>query len=779
MRMFRIIIFFMMFLAVSCMKEDIREPYVVSEEVKVALEMSVAGELPRTKEIIDPDITDATVVQDVIKNFWILQYDGTADGSLLVGEPEYYPDMDKFLNPESEGGDGGKVRLVRSAGNNKNRIVILANTFDPLMTFPKDSDFGDLKKQGRYVNDAEGHLSSSGGDKYIQFNGTTEVSVNESSQIRCYLKRNVARISITIRNSSEDVTVNSWQIRSVPSVSYYFNDYALPETFPALVDFKAIDYPVHTPATPLAPGSGDAEPYVVYVPVNKRGTDARVASEQKKNEYAMTGATFLQVNASYGEGVPIQYTFYLGENMTTDFNILPNKAYSYVFDISAQGSSSTDSRVKELGLVDFTKTEVANCYVLNPAQTAGVRREFRIPVSRVDEFWGGNGYENVPNYTLGSSKSWEVKIISANFDNSGNKVRLEKSTGTGSQDYFSVTVAPDLVDDRTVGSVIVALYVGDDQACWSWHLWVTDYAPEEAFLKTPEKTTYSYAVPGGAVHRYSGSLWTSDTGKYRNSFMMDRYLGAFDSFSYTGKGTGSMYYQFGRKDPFFGLDSYTFGKKWVLQSYEGIRDGAPGDPEASVKYAIHNPLTFITTSERVAWTVGTKYNPSTFDGNIKWQDPYTSLQYVSSAGGSAQLREKSIFDPCPAGYKVPDSDIWGDFRRQTDARPTTNVSVGSEMKRGFPLFSSVNKGMYYWPYSETGGVMDKAPEYAVYYPALGVIQQNGTSTYNPGRDVYVAAADPYRIDKPYYPHANDAGTLGKNTGLGRSHASPVRCITIQ
>ena len=89
MRMFRIIIFFMMFLAVSCMKEDIREPYVVSEEVKVALEMSVAGELPRTKEIIDPDITDATVVQDVIKNFWILQYDGTADGSLLVGEPEY------------------------------------------------------------------------------------------------------------------------------------------------------------------------------------------------------------------------------------------------------------------------------------------------------------------------------------------------------------------------------------------------------------------------------------------------------------------------------------------------------------------------------------------------------------------------------------------------------------------------------------------------------------------------------------------------------------------
>ena len=133
MRMFRIIIFFMMFLAVSCMKEDIREPYVVSEEVRVALEMSVAGELPRTKEIIDPDITDATVVQDVIKNFWILQYDGTADGSLLVGEPEYYPDMDEFLKPESEGGDGGKVRLVRSAGNNKNRIVILANTFDPMM----------------------------------------------------------------------------------------------------------------------------------------------------------------------------------------------------------------------------------------------------------------------------------------------------------------------------------------------------------------------------------------------------------------------------------------------------------------------------------------------------------------------------------------------------------------------------------------------------------------------------------------------------------------------
>ena len=183
MRMFRIIILFMTFLAVSCVKEDIREPHAVSEEVEVALEMSVAGEMFQTKEIIDPEITDATVVQDVIKNFWILQYDGTADGSLLVGEPEYYPDMDEFLKPESEGGDGGKVRLVKSAGNNKNRIVILANTFDPLMTFPKDSDFGDLKKQGRYVTDTEGHLSSAGDDKYIQFNGTTEVAVNESSQI--------------------------------------------------------------------------------------------------------------------------------------------------------------------------------------------------------------------------------------------------------------------------------------------------------------------------------------------------------------------------------------------------------------------------------------------------------------------------------------------------------------------------------------------------------------------------------------------------------------------
>lgn len=745
-------------LIVSCVKEETWENDVLNEAVDVCVRLEVTGEGGDTKAVVDPQVENADL-RDIIKNLWVLQYDGTGDDARLIGEPQYFSNMDIFLSPVAENGFGSRVKLVRSSG--MNRIVFMANTFNPLMSFPKDSDLGDLKKRWTIVEDTESFLASSGSDKYLMFNGSVEVSVTDEATISCRLKRNVAKVSIRLINSSSNVTINSWQIRNIPSISYYFTDYDLPAGFPSVSDFSAVDYPTCVPESPLLPqgqaASAPYEEYTIYLPVNRRGVDNRVTSEKQKNYFAPASATYLQVNASYDNGLPIQYTFYLGENLTTDFNILPNHLYTYDFNITAPGDADTDTRVKELGLVDFTQTELANCYILNPAQTEGVRRKFMIPVARVDEFWGGNGYENNPNYTLGTSKNWTVRIITTNFVNDG-KLEITKASGTGKNDHFEVTVAP-----NTVGNAIVALYAGGEQACWSWHLWITNYSPDEAYSKVPQDGVYSYSVTSGVVHRYKGGLWGNE---YAKRFIMDRNLGAWDAGKLDGKYHGAMYYQYGRKDPFFHSGSEGY-ENYDTRSSADI-EGANSDPAAPVMIAVNNPLTFISSDSWGAWTTGNKYNPASMDNTILWMDPYTSSKYTSSP------REKSLFDPCPPGYCVPKSGTWSDFKLNTETSPTTNINGGASPDRGFKPF---DQGFMYWPYPE-GGATDVLPDHPVYYPAAGVRQPNSTPTwYGLGNNIYMSTASMSSAIQVYTLHATTASVRAARTDMGKNHGITVRCVT--
>jgi len=749
-------------MAVSCIKEQAWENGSCSDVVEVGMRMEIVGEDIQTRAVVDPAISESTQVQDVIKNFWVLQYDGTSDAAKLVGEPRYYPSMSEFLAPVGDEGYGGRVKLVRSSGDN--RVVILANTFDPLMTFPKDEDFADLKKRWKEVTGPESFLASSGNDRYVMFNGSTVVKVNDGVNVSCLLKRNVAKVSVRLINSSSDVTINSWQIRNIPSISYFYtDDYALPSEFPSLNDCRLIDYPVVTPDDPIGPNADPAASsaetsFTFYIPVNKRGTDERVTGQALKNSYAPTGATYLQVNASYAGGSPIQYTFYLGENLTTDFNLRPNHAYEYEFNISARGDADADSRVKELGLVDFTQSELANCYMINPAQTEGVRRTFMIPVARVDEFWGNKGYENVPNYTLGATKPWRVEIIACNFDNSDENVKFTKSTGVGSNDYFEFTVAP-----GTVGNAIVALYASDDQACWSWHLWITDYAPEEAYSKTPEAGVYSYSVTGGVVHRYEGTIW-QEGGEYEKRFIMDRNLGAWNT-GYNGGGNGTLYFQFGRKDPQFGNRSnITVGKFTTVNIKDDNIDLAN-----TVQYSVQNPLTLIYPGGRTEWTKGNDYNPDIFDETIIWQDPKTK-KGGENAGG------KSIFDPCPIGYCVPKAGTWNDFRINTAEKPTTNINAGTEMNRGFLYYnggSSPSYMCFYWPFPTNGST--DLPPMTVTYPIYGfkdASQSVGSITSLNFAYSSTPSSRTYAKTFKIYPE-----TIDPQSNYQRNLAFGVRCVT--
>ena len=755
----------------SCSDDIVEHPLMQMEIVDVALSLIIEPEISETKSIVDPEGENLNIA-DFIHNFWVIQYNGTTDDAMIVGEPLYYT--------YSQFSDDGQIKLIPSSTDNT--VVILANTFDPAMTFNQRSTLKDLKIRWKSVTGPESLFAKYEGNQYLMFSGIDTKTIGQETRIECELKRNIARAKIIVKNSSGGkVTITDWQIKQVPHLSYYVNNYELPDLYPTASSTSTIDYPVMYPSDATRNEEDGSYSFTTYLPVNKRGRNESNTNPGYKNFYAPAGATYFQINGTYKvqagneeHDMPISYVFYLGADMLNDFNVLPNHSYEYIFDIQGVGNAEDDYRVKDWGVVDFANSddEIANCYVINPATVENVHRMFKIPVKRVDEFWGKE-YADKPNNTLGGTnpKDWEVKIIISNFDTQG-KLTFTKPEGTGVVDsnndleYFAFTVAP-----GTTGNAIVGIFTDSStQPLWTWHLWITDYVPDEAFSKRPEEGVYQYSVTGGEVHRYDNGIWDID---YAKRFMMDRDLGAPNNYQYLHAGNGSCYYQFGRKDPFFGQNS-SFYEGFSVEHYSNLA-GVVGN---IVEWSVRNPLAFIQSETAIGyWTNDELYNPeyNAATADILWQDPYTSvLKYGDSA------KEKSIFDPCPPGYCIPKHGVWNDIRTNNLDKPTTNNNKIGTMERNFKdIDLSGNVVVSYWPYPDSGDP-NNVPSTPIYFPLTG---------YKNGANVVAlrGVPEPYII----YQSANQSARsknfrktikVGYNDG-GADNVKwwgyAVRCVTVR
>jgi hypothetical protein len=191
------------------------------------------------------------------------------------------------------------------------------------------------------------------------------------------------------------------------------------------------------------------------------------------------------------------------------------------------------------------------------------------------------------------------------------------------------------------GNAVVKVYKKDDPdktAVWSWHIWVSDYDP----------TT---------------NLWDPTTAggtSIQNVLFMDRNLGALEAtLSLASRG---LHYQWGRKDPFPVQDE-------LIQFATG--------PISSAVDAIRHPSTFYLTSKMPNdWL-------SVQDDNL-WNTD----------------NKKSIYDPCPAGFRVPqdggpDNSHWSGL--------SLNYTTGED--------AGTIWGTSYWPaagyrHAKTGKVLD-------------------------------------------------------------------------
>jgi hypothetical protein len=195
------------------------------------------------------------------------------------------------------------------------------------------------------------------------------------------------------------------------------------------------------------------------------------------------------------------------------------------------------------------------------------------------------------------------------------------------------------------GNAVVALFNNTtSKIVWSWHIWVTDYAPDDADVGASDGR---YDTPdGGFIAKYT----SEGTGAATNVFM-DRNLGALSN-SAGDLSSKGLCYQWGRKDPF-----PTHWQNWTYDTEEPTLYDASGTPSTSLismtvvtsltgdnnlEYSINNPATYLTV-------VGT----GAADNYGDWYSATAGNQNNSLWGAGST---KSPYDPCPAGWRLPSNN---------------------------------------------------------------------------------------------------------------------------
>lgn len=302
-------------------------------------------------------------------------------------------------------------------------------------------------------------------------------------------------------------------------------------------------------------------------------------------------------------------------------------------------TSLTANQVRKLLVTPaFENPELLpNCYVVSPGET------LYIPVSKAFGVWSKNDVlAGEGGSMLGSMSAgviWEDVRYLLNDD----QITV---LGNGSKAVIQIRTTP-----GASGNVVIGLTI-DGEIRWSWHLWITDYDPDD-----PQ-----------TLKRKDGRIF------------MDRNLGAMTA-EYGNADAMGLQYQWGRKDPVPCPSKWEDIATRPVWNGFGVKIGFSTAANTSairdnLVASINNPMSLIkSVSTPYDW-----YSTEKNQGENRW----------NAADGS-----KTEFDPCPRGYRVPVSGFGG-------ASPWYNCRTN-----GFPWLNGVIwEDLGYWPAAgllESGG----------------------------------------------------------------------------
>ena len=218
---------------------------------------------------------------------------------------------------------------------------------------------------------------------------------------------------------------------------------------------------------------------------------------------------------------------------------------------------------------------------------------------------------------------------------------------------------------------------------------------------------------------------------------MDRNLGSLSMEKGNPKGFGLLY-QWGRKDPFLGsssISSNTIAKSTITTWPSAVSSDSSN---GTIAYATANPTTFI------------KYNES----NEDWY--YTGSSSTDNTRWTTSESSKSIYDPCPAGWRVPDGGSNGVWSK----------ALGSSSDFYYP-YNSTNEGMNF------SGKFGSAS--TIWYPASGCRSGSDGMLYNLGNCGYFWSASP-SDNYAYGLSFSGGGFVFLSDDDHRADGQSVRCL---
>ena len=260
------------------------------------------------------------------------------------------------------------------------------------------------------------------------------------------------------------------------------------------------------------------------------------------------------------------------------------------------------------------------------------------------------------------------------------------------------------------GNAVIAAKDANGTILWSWHIWLTDQP--------------------------QGQEYFNNAGT-----MMDRNLGA-TSATPGDVGALGLLYQWGRKDPFLGSSSIHYDSMVEAKSTITWPSAVSSNSSnGTIAYATANPTTFIG------------YNSSNYD----WY--YTGTSATDNTRWTTSESSKSIYDPCPAGWRVPDGGDNGVWSK----------ALGSSSYFDDHIYDNTNEGMNF------SGKFGSAS--TIWYPASGWRLYDDGSLGGVGNGGVYCSASPYDSFAYYlYFYNNGAVLPSDNFDFFRADGHSVRCL---
>lgn len=382
--------------------------------------------------------------------------------------------------------------------------------------------------------------------------------------------------------------------------------------------------------------------------------------------------------------------------------------------------------------VDLSAGGTANCYV---AHTNGV---YKID-ARIKGNGGSDGRSNyIAAHGLEIEGAAYAELLWESRHDGDKTMSREIIDGTpiykGGYIAFST--------GRSEGNALIAVADIQGNILWSWHIWVTDN----------EITVHDHINPEGEV----------------TAQIMDRNLGALNNIPMDLANRG-MHYQWGRKDPFtpvrspyyagtesrdlpeYNETNYSLGNGSGVWEFQGTALNI-STPPGNIPYAVAHPMRFLM--------------PYNSQGAAHW---YSTGTDDASSRSQLWSETKTIFDPCPPGYRVPGKRLWG--------IPSGNTSVSYGGGREEYDETGINERYEWNVEKDCGRVWRRTGDY---YPLVGNVYYtsiNGTThNYSGGLGQYWTCEQTPETGKAYAFAIRMNGYYANYSTQAEQYTSQIRCV---